>query len=235
MSSHQLNSKNNGPVLLFNAIFRHWNCFLSSAARMARMDMDTNAMPAKIFQKILFLVLPDKICWLSFSYLDRSFLLLGNLTEQRLQHRIDLKQQYPRSPVKYSLLKFLGFFWQVFWISGFFFPQGFLTGTLQNYARSSSISIDVITFDFEVTASCGKKSVVLWEKLKWSSNLTKSWIIAVINLTSTQELWHFERVYFICLREKSCTFFVSRFLVPLVFFLLTGDEENWSRANLASK
>ena len=110
MSSHQFNSKNNGPVLLFNAIFRHWNCFLSSAARMARMDMDRNAMPARIFQKILFLVLPDKICWLSFSYLDRSFLRLGNLTEQRLQHRIDLKQQYPRSPVIYSILKFLGFF-----------------------------------------------------------------------------------------------------------------------------
>ena len=29
-SSHQLNSKNNGPVLIFKAIFRHGNCFMSS-------------------------------------------------------------------------------------------------------------------------------------------------------------------------------------------------------------
>jgi dynein heavy chain len=35
-----------------------------------------------------------------------------------------------------------------YWLSGFFFPHGFMTGTLQTYARKHLKAIDLLQFKF---------------------------------------------------------------------------------------
>ena len=37
-----------------------------------------------------------------------------------------------------------------YWLAGFFFPHGFITGVLQTYARKHNRPIDLLQFEFEV-------------------------------------------------------------------------------------
>jgi dynein heavy chain len=48
-----------------------------------------------------------------------------------------------------------------FWMSAFFFPQGFLTGVLQNYARKRLVPIDTLTFSYEFSNTVEHSNIVV--------------------------------------------------------------------------
>lgn len=37
-----------------------------------------------------------------------------------------------------------------FWLSGFFFPQAFFTGAMQNFARKHIVAIDELDLEFKI-------------------------------------------------------------------------------------
>ncbi|KAL4466850.1 hypothetical protein ABPG74_010447 [Tetrahymena malaccensis] len=49
---------------------------------------------------------------------------------------------------------------KVYWLPAFFFPQGFLTSVLQNFARQNKIAIDVLNFGFKFTKYTEPEQVI---------------------------------------------------------------------------
>jgi hypothetical protein len=76
-----------------------------------------------------------------------------------------------------------------FWLPGFFFPQGFMTGVLQMHARKYSIPIDSLKFGFKVRGNgCwGHRCNSLGgQGVKTASiSLIRSWLCSPKNLTHT--------------------------------------------------
>ena len=62
LSLHQLNSKNNGPGLLFQTAFYFLSSVSTNGKDVCGLKLSFDAMPAKKIRKVFSLVLSDELC-----------------------------------------------------------------------------------------------------------------------------------------------------------------------------
>jgi len=99
--------------------------------------------------------------------LDKMYTSLLNNQVPQLWQKVAYPSLKPLASWYVDLLKRVEFFrdWLVngtptsFWLSGFFFPQGFLTAVLQTYSRKYRMPIDTLTFSFTVLPYMERKEI----------------------------------------------------------------------------
>lgn len=92
-------------------------------------------------------ILKNKVpdMWTAFSYLSSKPLMswIQDLNKRLTFFTDWVQKSYPK----------------VYWFSGFFFPQSFLTSLLQNYARTNKIAIDTLQFSIDVMNDMPKAEI----------------------------------------------------------------------------
>ncbi len=103
------------------------------------------------------------------SELDRMYSSLLNNSVPELWTRVAYPSLKPLASWVTDLAQRIAFMhdWLVngppnsFWLAGFFFPQGFMTGALQNHSRKYALPIDTLAFTFRVLPVYERKEVEL--------------------------------------------------------------------------
>uniref|UniRef100_A0A2K5JE00 Dynein axonemal heavy chain 12 n=1 Tax=Colobus angolensis palliatus TaxID=336983 RepID=A0A2K5JE00_COLAP len=90
---------------------------------------------------------------------DQILLEIAKDILNKLPSDFDIEMALQKYPVRYEESMNTVLDWYnsgkpcVFWLSGFFFTQAFLTGAMQNYARKYTTPIDLLGYEFEVIPS----------------------------------------------------------------------------------
>ena len=117
----------------FNRLLSQMKSSLSELQRAIRGEVIMSSELDKMYSALLNNEVPDLWTRVAYPSLKPLASWVQDLL-QRVTFMTDwLKNGQPKS----------------FWLSGFFFPQGFLTGALQNYARKYQVPIDTLSFRFE--------------------------------------------------------------------------------------
>lgn len=129
-----------------------------------------------------------------------------------------------------------------FWLSAFFFPQGFLTAVLQNYARKYQVAVDTLSFRYDLqpllTSSsdicvAGGESTQTKASTVSSSKITRSAFgihssplpdgVRIFGLYLDSARLSHDKLT-LCDCDVSSRFFA----MPEIHFVPTQDQQNWS-------